>query len=447
MFEDRADAGRQLAAALADHASPDVVVLGLPRGGVPVAWHVARALGAPLDVILVRKLGVPYQPELAMGAVGEGGARVLNNHVVARCRITQEELARVEAREGEELARRVERFRGGRPPVDLEGCTAVIVDDGIATGATAKAACRVARARGARRVVLAVPVAPPHAVRSLRKVADEVVCLSSPHWFSAVGEAYRSFDQVSDSEVAVLLGQEPPRPRTPTSPTAAQSSANPAREVRVDAGPVELEGTLAAPRGTGTVVLFAHGSGSSRHSPRNRYVAEQLQRAGLGTLLFDLLTPEEEHRRDLVFDIDLLAGRLLAATTWVRRTVDPEPRIGYFGASTGAAAALVAAADPRARVMAVVSRGGRPDLAGPHLTEVTAPTLLVVGGDDDVVLGLNRRARGEMRAAESRLVVVPGAGHLFEEPGTLETVARLARGWFLEHLVTSPAEVPEGHLT
>ena len=181
-------------------------------------------------------------------------------------------------------------------------------------------------------------------------------------------------------------------------------------------------------------MVFAHGSGSSGHSPRNRYVADVLNEAGLGTLLFDLLTPEEELDRATVFDIGLLAGRLVEVTRWLRA----QPRaaraaVGYFGASTGAAAALRAAAEPGTGIAAVVSRGGRPDLARPRLAAVTAPTLLIVGGHDDVALDLNRRAQAELRC-ENDLAIVPGATHLFEEPGTLEAAGWLARDWFISLL-------------
>src|SRR5438445_5458454 len=204
--------------------------------------------------------------------------------------------------------------------------------------------------------------------------------------------------------------------------------------VRIQAGSVSLEGTVNLPRDARGIVVFAHGSGSSRHSPRNRYVAGVLNDAGLGTLLFDLLTPEEERDRANVFDIGLLAGRLAGVTGWLRA----QPRaaragVGYFGASTGAAAALWAAAEPGAGIAAVVSRGGRPDLAGPRLAAVTAPTLLIVGGHDEVVLDLNRRAQAELRC-ENDLAVVPGATHLFQEPGTLDAAAGLARDWFISHL-------------
>lgn len=210
--------------------------------------------------------------------------------------------------------------------------------------------------------------------------------------------------------------------------------------VRVQAGAVALEGDLQVPDHAEGLVLFAHGSGSSRHSPRNRVVARELQAAGLATLLLDLLTREEEavdqDTGHIRFDIPLLAERLLAAARWAG--VDPATRslaLGYFGASTGAAAALVAAAFEPERAGAVISRGGRPDLAGDGLPLVRAPTLLIVGGRDLTVLDLNRAAMARMRA-RVRLEIVPGATHLFEEPGALEAVARLARDWFLRHLHT-----------
>jgi putative phosphoribosyl transferase len=206
------------------------------------------------------------------------------------------------------------------------------------------------------------------------------------------------------------------------------------RTVLVNVDPVRLPGDLVVPNGALGMVIFAHGSGSSRLSPRNRQVAERLHEAGLGTLLFDLLTEEEAEDRAKVFDIELLADRLEGAHRWLRRwpQVGTVP-VGFFGASTGAAAALVAAARLGAEVAAVVSRGGRPDLAAEALPRVTAPTLLIVGGDDVEVLALNRAAEQRMRC-ERRLEVVPGATHLFEEPGALERVAELAAEWFARHL-------------
>ena len=434
LFDDRVDAGRQLAQRLDSFCGPDVVVLGLPRGGVPVAFEVATALQAPLDVLVVRKLGVPFQPELAFGAVGEDGVRVLNDSVVREARLSDGEMAEVESEQRIELQRRAERFRRGRDRISLEGRVAVIVDDGIATGATAKAACQVARAHGARRVVLAVPIGPDDIVARFAGYADEVVCLQTPAFFFAVGQGYRNFTQTSDDEVVALLD----RARNNFAEAAAIDAGDdpPLRdeEVRVLAGPVTVAGHLTIPENPTGIVVFAHGSGSSRHSPRNRYVAEVLNQAGLATLLFDLLTPEEERNRANVFDIELLASRLVDVTGWLASQPDTASLpVGYFGASTGAGAALVAATDPSVKVRAVVSRGGRPDLAGRYLAAVAAPTLLIVGGRDEVVLELNRRAKAVI-PGECDVAVVPGATHLFEEPGTLEQVAKLACDWFIDHL-------------
>jgi putative phosphoribosyl transferase len=215
---------------------------------------------------------------------------------------------------------------------------------------------------------------------------------------------------------------------------------NAERTVAFGAGGVTLEGDLAVPPGAAGVVLFAHGSGSSRFSSRNRYVARELNAAGLGTLLIDLLTRDEEeaerHTRHLRFDIGLLADRLGAAIRWLRSEAETRGlAIGVFGASTGGGAALVAAAREPGEVAAVVSRGGRPDLAGDALPRVRAPTLLIVGGNDVPVIGMNRDAMARMSPdAEVRMEIVPGASHLFEEPGTLEEVARLTSAWFVRYL-------------
>ncbi|GAA2100079.1 phosphoribosyltransferase family protein [Microlunatus panaciterrae] len=435
VFSDRVDAGRRLASRLQHLRQDDVVVLGLPRGGVPVAYEVAMALRAPLDVIVVRKLGVPYQPELAMGAIGEGGARVLDSRVLAQARVSEDDLRRVETRERAVLEDRVTRLRRGRDRIDLHGRVAVVVDDGIATGSTARVACEVARHLGAARVVLAVPVGPADTVRHLPE-ADEVICVTTPLGFMAVGNYYRDFSPTSDEEVIALLDAAA-RHQQHDRETALPSDSD--TDVQIDAGGVTLAGHLHLPERASAVVLFAHGSGSSRHSPRNRFVASVLFEAGIGTLLLDLLTPEEELDRANVFDIPLLAARLLAATRWLSTRDDTAGcRIGYFGASTGAGAALVAAAQAGDQIAAVVSRGGRPDLAGPHLGAVTAPTLLIVGGEDLLVLDLNRQAKARLRCT-NRLSVVPGATHLFEEPGTLAEAALLARDWFARYLLPAAA--------
>jgi len=443
-FRDRRDAGEQLAERLTHLESQHPLILGLPRGGVPVAALVAARLHAPLDILVVRKLGVPFQPELAMGAVGEEGARVLESNVIRQVGITAEQIATVEAKERAEIERRATRYRDGRTPVPLAGRVVVIVDDGIATGSTALAAIQVARHRGAARVVLAAPVAAADTARELMSVVDELVCVATPEDFGAVGRFYRDFSQTSNDEVASLLAaaraasERDRSSATRAEDQGARDAGAVDQDVEVLSDGATLAGRLAIPNRASGIVLFAHGSGSSARSPRNRFVADRLHDAGIGTLLFDLLTPQEEGDRANVFDIELLARRLRGATEWMRELrplgIDA---LGYFGASTGAAAALMAAADPTLRIAAVVSRGGRVDLAADALDAVRAPTLMIVGGADTEVLQLNRAAARLLRCPHE-VVVVPGASHLFEEAGALDAVARLASRWFAQHLGASP---------
>jgi len=431
-FADRRDAGRRLARRLLHLAGEHPLVLALPRGGVPVAAEVAGALDAPLDVFVVRKIGAPMQPELGVGAIAEDGTMVIDRELCELVGVGDLQLRAIAARERLEAERRVRRYRGDRPPPDVAGRTVIVVDDGVATGGTARAVLRALRGRGPARLVFAAPVASPEAVRVLARDADDVVAALEPEGMSAIGAWYRDFHQVSDEEVIAAL--EGARKRERAAPFA--------EDVEIPVGDAVLEGRLVVPPGARGVVLFAHGSGSSRFSRRNRFVAELLQGAGLATLLFDLLTAEEEVvdriTADLRFDIELLAHRLAAAVDWIQHEGHCRHlRIGLFGSSTGAAAALIAAAARPDAVAAVVSRGGRPDLAGDALGRVQAPTLLLVGGDDDIVLGLNRRALAEL-PCEKELSVIPGATHLFEEPGALERVAERAARWFEPRLV--PAE-------
>ncbi len=436
LFTDRVAAGRRLAERLRYLRGRDVVVVGLPRGGVVVAAEVAKELGAPLDVIVVRKLGVPFQPEFGFGAIGEEGARVIDDAVVRLTGLTESQVAATEARERGLLERRTGQLRAGRPPLSLAGRTVVVVDDGVATGSTARAACQVARARGAAKVVLAVPVGQTDTIAALRTAADEVVCLRTPEGFFAIGESYANFSQTTDEEVIKVLAAA-------AKSRGGQGAAADPRDVTVDAGGVALHGSLVIPDPAAGLVVFAHGSGSGRRSPRNQFVAAALNRTGLGTLLADLLTPQEEHLQECVFNIGLLAARLTGITEWLRgQPAASTIPLGYFGASTGAGAALWAAADAGMPVKAIVSRGGRPDLAGHRLSSVRAPVLLIVGGADTAVLRLNRQAQQAL-TCESRLAVIPGATHLFEEPGALEQVATLAGDWFASHF-TAPDTAEAG---
>ena len=439
-FTDRIEAGRLLARHL-DHLGEDrPVVLGLPRGGVVVAAEVAGHLGAPLDVLLVRKLGVPYQPEVAMGAIAEGGVEVVDRHVVDGLRITPDEVASVLAREEAELQRRLGLYRIGRTRIPLEGRTVVIVDDGVATGATARAACAAVREAGAARVVLAVPVAPPGWDAAMDDTADEYVAVVTPDPFHSVGQFYARFTQTTDEEVADCLerSDRDPADEPLVAGGAVDVIGGRDAEITIPIGPVRLGGHLTIPSRPHGLVVFAHGSGSSHHSPRNRMVASILNDAGFGTLLFDLLTYEEERQRENVFDVELLADRLVAVTRWIRRDPDvAELPIGYLGASTGAAAAMVAAAALGDGISAIVSRGGRLDLAGELISEVTAPTLLVVGARDTPVVDLHHRLLPQLRCAHL-LLLIDDATHLFEEPGALQRAAEAASDWFGEHLTATP---------
>jgi putative phosphoribosyl transferase len=448
-FRDRREAGRRLVSRLRQyHARPATFVLGLPRGGVVPAAEIAAALKLPLDVVISRKIGAPGNPEFAIGAVAEDGAPYLSEQGLALAGASKEYVDGEVARQREEIARRRKWFRGGKPLTLPAAATVVLVDDGIATGATVIAAVRALRELRVARSVLAVPVAPPDPIEVLRALVDEIVVLATPAMFWAVGAFYDDFTPVLDEEVCRLLtraqGERPaasdahpdaaPRP-TGSGTRGADPAAGSTEPVHVSipAGPVALPGILAVPHDAAGIVLFAHGSGSGRFSPRNTRVSAALGQGGFATLLLDLLSEAEATDERKVFDLALLADRLRAAAAWVRQNpATAHLPIGYFGASTGAAAALIAAAFDRA-IRAVVSRGGRPDLAAPALHSVRAPTLLIVGGNDDFVIRLNEEALASLRC-EKQLQIVPGAGHLFEEPGTLDDVAVLALRWFERHL-------------
>ena len=440
-FADRAQAGRMLAEALADYHRPEPVVLALPRGGVPVAAQVAEHLDAGLDVLLVHKLGCPGNREFAIGAIGEAGVRFVDEDLRRRLGVDDAALARVIAHKEVELSRRLAAYRSGRPRLDLRGRNVIVVDDGVATGSTALAAISVARRAGAAHVTFAAPVAAADAVHRLRQVADDVVCLAMPDPFFAVGAHFDAFTQVTDAQVVATLAALADTDRPHPGPGSLAMIGAP-EPVVVAADGLLLPGLLSVPASPRGIVVFAHGSGSSRLSPRNAEVAATLAAGGFATVLFDLLTEQEAADRANVFDVELLAARLRAVAGWVAgRAGLTDLPLGYFGASTGAAAALVADAQDPGVAAAIVSRGGRPDLAGDRLAAVTAPTLLVVGGRDEVVLDLNRQAQRQLRCA-NELAVVPGATHLFDEPGALARAAELARSWFARHLAAAGAGPP-----
>lgn len=424
-FASRREAGRLLARAVGECPavieSNDVVVVGLARGGVAVAAEVAKALHAPLDALAVRKVGHPRQPEYGIGAVAPGGIA----YVRAHDGLTDAEAAAAVHSAGEQVAILDASLHRIVESMTIARATCVLVDDGLATGGTMIAAVRWARARGAARVVVAVPVGAAATLVRIETTedVDAVVSLIKPIDFGAVGFWYDDFRQVSDEDVVGLLA------------ASRGNDCSWSTEIGIDG--VRLPADLTVPERALGWIVFAHGSGSSRRSTRNVSVAKSLNDVGFATLLFDLLTPEEALDRQNVFDVELLADRLVAATRWLSaRSEASGMPIAYFGASTGAAAALLAAVELGDEISAVVSRGGRPDLAWRRLEEVRAPTLLVVGGADKVVLELNEAASDHL-SGPHRLAVVRHATHLFEEPGALEEVASLAASWFEEHLAAS----------
>ncbi len=374
-FVDRADAGRCLARRLEHLRGSDVVVVGLPRGGVAVAREVARTLDAPLDVFVGR-------------------------------------------------------------PLSLTGRTVVVVDDGTATSAAVRAACKAVRAAGAAKVVVALPVAPAGCTEVLAGDADEHVCLETLQSFVTVEASYRDLSRVSDEDVSGWLRDA--AARCATAASAHQViDARPAAafaDVEMPSGRLRLRGRLMVPPESGGVVVMVDGSGCGRMSPKNQRAASALNGVGLSTLVVDLLTDTEERDRTRLFDAELLAYRLVDVTDWVRDRPEALGRsLGYFGFGRGAPTVLWAAADPRVDIAAVVCRGERPDLAAPRLGWVRAPTLLIVGSRDDAIAAFNRRALARLRC-ESQLATVPGATHLFVEPDSLDTASDLATAWFVRHL-------------
>jgi len=428
-FADRRDAGRRLATLLSDFRYEDPVVIGIAPGGMPVAAEVAGALQAPLEIVVVHELVMPENPDHPIGALAESDIAIIDDEAVRRQGLSTAQLDAMVGRGRQDLARRLARDYAARPRLAIAGRTVLLVDDGLVDAHRAQAAARWLRRRGARRIVLAAPVAAHESTRDLHEWVDDVVCVAVAGLWS-IRHWYKDFAPTSDEEVSALL---------------AEPIGGVTREVAIEVETgLMLSGELAVPWGAHGrgIVAFAHGAGSTRLSPRNRQIASVLNDAGFATLLFDLLSPREEPDRASVFDShrpdvpepSLLAQRLVAATHWLRRQPETaQLALGYFGASSGSAVTLLAAAELGAGVRAVVSRGGRPDLAQARLGEVLAPVLLIVGGADTAVLELNRRAQARL-SCENELAIVPAATHLFEEPGALKHVARLTIDWFTQHL-------------
>ena len=450
-FPDRAEAGQVLAEKLAAYAGrDDVIVLALPRGGVPVAYEVASALGVPLDVFLVRKLGAPGHEELAMGAIASGDVVVMNDEVVKVDEgLRPTTSSTTIASERRELARREAAYRDDRPPVEVQGRTVILIDDGLATGSTMRAAVTALRRQDPARIVVAVPIGASSTCAEFQDDRRRGHLRRHPGAVPGRRDVVRGLhpDRATTRSATCLARRRhdgDPMPRRRSRPPGDHHERYPSNRTSIEQRGDDLRGGRDHPRnleaapGGSAVVVFAHGSGSGRFSPRNQYVAQVLgggrPRAPSCSTCWRTPRPTTAPRSSTSSCWPI---GLQAAADWLAASPRPQGlRLGYFGASTGAGAALLAAARAPDSVGAVVSRGGRPDLAGDALPRVTAPTLLIVGGSDEIVLELNREAFDQLNCAR-QLDIVPGATHLFPEPGALEEVARLAREWFLHYLTPS----------
>jgi putative phosphoribosyl transferase len=418
MFRDRDDAGRQLAEVLKARGFAGAVVLGIPRGGVPVAAHIARALGGSLGVVVARKVGAPGNPELAVGAVTADGVAWVNEPLARDTGADRAYLDREIAAQAREAQRREDVFDGHRRPA-VRGHPVIIVDDGIATGATALAAARSMRAAGAKPVVLAVPVGPPDTLRKLRSEADEVVCLHEESDFWAIGQFYGDFRPVEDAEVRRILDEFAAEPVT--------------RDARVSRGRVELAVRLMSPGRPAPAVVFVHGLGSSKDSPRNVVIASALVDHGIAAVLFDL-SGHGESSSDPREGIDAYVDDLAAVAEWTlaQPEVDGE-RLAIAGSSLGAVVALQAARQGRVNPLALVLRA--PPAEPADFVDLRTPSLLLVGAYDSLV-SVARAAAAKCTAVELR--IIPGASHLFEEPGTLELATEATVSWLSAKLKAAP---------
>ncbi|WP_047868316.1 phosphoribosyltransferase family protein [Nocardiopsis sp. RV163] len=426
-FADRSEAGRRLAERVRPFAVDEPLVLALPRGGVPVGAELALRLGADFDVLMVRKIGLPGHPEMGVGAVAEDGRVLYDDRALARLHVPRQALSDTVAAERDELDRRRRVYRGERPPPRIAGRDCVVVDDGVATGGTARAALRMVRQAGPARLVLAVPVASPEAVALLREEADALVVLSAPDNFRAVGEWYRDFGQLSDDHVTAILAEN----------AHARSRSGRTRHVRVPVAGVHLDGDLTVPAETRGAVVLAAGEGLA--DERWRSVASVLGQTGYATLLMDLLT-ERERSSGTAPDAatgagaDELGERLGAAAAWLRRTADTadEP-LGLLASGEASASALVAAARYPRDVAAVVAHGGRIDVAEASLPDVRVPVLVLLEGDDSFLRELGEWTRARI-GGSTDLRVVSGAERLLHDSREWRRVAAEALDWFDRHL-------------
>lgn len=455
-FRDRSEAGKVLARSLGQYATESgVVVLGLARGGIPVARQVADALDATLGVVVSRKIGVPGIEEVALGAIAEGTRRIVTDGVAQHIGVPARLIERLATRERVELERCASLYHAARPLPDLRGCVVVLVDDGVATGVTLRAAARVVRRARPARLVAAVPIASRRGGYEVGADVDELTVVVTPEKFESVSAAYENYAPVSDDDVLELLG----RPTRRASSTVRDISDRLGEGLSwADGRPHDRERTIVIPVAGGAIVadlgmpppgiyasamqrsgnvrglvMLAHGDGSNRNSFRNRYIAGRLRLAGYATLRLDLLTRAEQQMgaggASFGLDVERLATRLAGACEWAaREDVAGAQRTVLIGAGTGAAAALVTAARHPERVRAVVARGGRVDLAARALSRVSAAVLLIVGASDPGSVRRHDDALWEL-PADAELVKVPRAAQGFDEPGALGFAAEHVVGW------------------
>lgn len=429
IFKNRSEAGKILAEKITSmNLGENAIVLALPRGGVPVAWEIADKLRVPLDVLFVKKIPHPQHPELAVGAISESGQIYWDEEVISWLDLSKKSLLESAKNIHREIIAKLGEWRQRKlakgMSLNVSGQTVILVDDGLATGATMRAAIQLLKSQNASRIIVAVPVGAQNTVEILNMEADEIIVLKQPSPFYSVGQWYEDFTQVTDEQVKEILDH---------------GILEDFETVTIPQGDVTVKGHLVIPEKVKGLVIFAHGSGSNRKSPRQQKVSQSLNKLGFATLLFDLLTAEEARERKNVFDIPFLAERLRGATKWARAVHElKDLPIGYFGASTGAAAALTAATH-EPNVKSIVSRGGRPDLMAADFNKIRMPVLLIVGGEDHDVIELNARVKARLPNAE--ISIVPGAGHLFEEKGTLEKVIELSANWFEQTLLEKKEKV------
>lgn len=420
-LKDRETAGRLLSEVLSKKSWKNTLILALPRGGVPVAWEISKQLNLPWDVLLVKKIGAPEQPEFAIGAVSEDKMPIWNKSSIESLNLPEIKLLNLADKTRKKIIQQTKKWRKQKPALDVKNKNVIVVDDGLATGLTMHAAVEFLQRRGAKSITVAAPVGSKSAVDSLTNNVENIFVLSTPEPFFSVGQWYEDFTQVTDDVVTKLLEQ------------STHSGLNQlVNGVEIPFKGGSLMGELVVPENTKGIIVFAHGSGSSHKSPRNKQVAKALNQIGFSTLLFDLLTLKESKIRANVFNISLLSERLNLATEWVRKHNNLKSLpVAYFGSSTGAAAALVCASKDK-QISTVVSRGGRTDMANDALKKVKCPVLLIVGGNDHQVLQLNKNSQASL--SHAKLVQIPGAGHIFEEPGALDKVIEYACDWFLNSL-------------